>query len=53
VLDFNENLIFSADFREKAQISDFIKIRPVGAEFFYADGHDEAQSNFLKFCERT
>ena len=36
--DFNETCMFSADFREKAQISNFVKIRPVGAEMFHADG---------------
>jgi hypothetical protein len=41
--------------------SKFMKIRPVGAELFRADGwtdgrsdrHDEAYSRFSKFCERT
>jgi hypothetical protein len=35
-----------------------MKIRPVGAELFHADGcvagrHDEANSRFSQFCERT
>jgi len=34
-----------------------MKIRPVAAELFHADGradrHDEANSVFLKFCERA
>jgi hypothetical protein len=34
-----------------------MKIRPVGAELFYADGrtdrHDKANSLFWQFCERT
>ena len=34
-----------------------MKIRQVGAEFFRADKqrgrHDEANSGFLKFCERA
>ena len=38
---------------EKAQMSSFIKIRPVGAELFYAEGHDEANSRFSQFCERA
>jgi hypothetical protein len=31
---------------KKAQISSFIKIRPVVVELFHADGHDEAFRNF-------
>ena len=34
-----------------------MKIRQVGAEFFYADGrmdrHDEANSRFSQLCERA
>jgi len=34
-----------------------MKIRPVGADLFHADGwtdrYDEANSRFQKFCERT
>jgi len=34
-----------------------MKIRPVAAELFHADGqadrHDEANSGFLQFCERA
>jgi len=36
------------------QISNFVKIRPMGAELFYADGQtdrpDEADSRFSQFC---
>jgi len=36
------------------QISNFTKIRPVGAELFHTggrtDGHDEANSRFSQFC---
>jgi hypothetical protein len=36
-------------------ISNFMKIRAVGAELFHADGqterHDEANSRFSQFCE--
>ena len=30
-----------------------MEICPVGAELFHADGHDEANSRFLKFREHT
>jgi hypothetical protein len=46
---------FPTDFRKKAQISSFIKIRPVGVELFHADGqtggHDEANSCFSQVCK--
>ena len=40
------------------KFSNIMKIRPVGAELFHADGlkagrHDEANSHFSQFCERT
>ena len=39
------------------QISNLMKIRPVGAELFYADrwtdGHDDANGRFSRFCERV
>jgi hypothetical protein len=35
---FNENWIFSTDFSKNTQISNSIKIRPVGAELFHTDG---------------
>jgi len=28
-----------------------MKIRPVGAELFHADRHDEAKGRFSQFCE--
>jgi len=51
-------------FPKNAQITNFKKIRPVGAELFHADrqtdrrrgasdGHDEANSSFSQFCERA
>ena len=49
--EFNEKSVF------QTQISNFFKIRPVGAELFRADrltdGHDEANSRFSQFFERT
>ena len=50
--DFNETWIFSTGFQKNTQISNFMKIRPAGAEFFHADKHDEANIRFPKFCER-
>jgi hypothetical protein len=54
---------FSEQLFEKkwAQMSNFIKIRPVGAELFHADGqtegrsqwHDEANSRFSQFRGRS
>jgi hypothetical protein len=44
-------LQFSRQICEKTQTSDFIKICPVGVEFFHVDrqkdGHDEANSQSL------
>jgi hypothetical protein len=59
--DFKGTWILSKGFRQKPQISNFIKNRPVGAELFHTnrrtdrmtDGHDEANSLFLQFCKRT
>jgi hypothetical protein len=42
--DCNETRIFFKDFRKKAKISTFIKIRPVGAELFRAVGRTERQT---------
>jgi hypothetical protein len=40
---------------KNALISNFMKIRPLAAQFFYVDGrtdrHDESKSRFPKFCE--
>jgi hypothetical protein len=35
--DFNETYNFLVDFWEKTQISNFMKISPVGAEVFHGD----------------
>ena len=42
---------------ENTQISDFLKIHPVGAKLFHVDGqtyrHIEDNSCFFKYCEST
>jgi len=46
--------------KKKSQISNFMKILPVGSELFHADGrtdipaegHNEANNRFSQFCER-
>jgi len=53
--DFNESWIFSTKFSKNVQILNLMKIRPVGAELFHADGRaerpDEANSRFSQFCK--
>ena len=44
--DFNATCIFSTDFRKMFKYKIFMKIRPVGAELFHTDRHDEANSRF-------
>jgi hypothetical protein len=39
--DFNETWICSTDFSKNDQISNFMKIRPVGAELFDGDGQTD------------
>jgi hypothetical protein len=51
-------MLTKLDFPKKKQIPNFMKIRPVGAESFHANGgrkerHDEGNSSFSQFCERA
>ena len=48
-------LAFHDRFSKNFQISDFMKILPVGDELFHADGqtdrYEESNSSLLQFCE--
>jgi len=45
---------FSRQILKNTKISNFVKIRPVGAELFHADRltHGEANCRFSQFCEK-
>ena len=47
--DFNETQIFSPVIRKNMQISYFMKIRPVGAELFHADGRTDTARLIIAF----
>jgi len=55
--DLHETWIFLTDFFKTIQISDIMKMHPVGAETFHTEGqtdrHDEANSCILQFCKRA
>ena len=42
--NFNENWIFSTFFSKNTKISNFVKIRPVGAELFHAHGRTDGRT---------
>jgi hypothetical protein len=46
--DYNETLIFATDLRKSPQISNVIKLRPVGAEF-HADGRIDVTKLLVPF----
>ena len=50
---YKDTWISPTDFPKNTQISNFIKIRPVEAEVFHADRHNEAKSRFPPFCEHA
>jgi hypothetical protein len=55
LLDFNETWNFLDRFSKNTQLSNFMKIRPVGAELFMrtTDRRDEVNSRFSQFLERA
>jgi len=44
-------------FEKTSNMENFMKIRPVGAKSFHADGqtdrHETPSTHFLQFCERA
>jgi len=46
--DFDDTWIFSIDFSKTPQISNFMKIRPVGAELFHAGGRTDSRADMTK-----
>ena len=47
--DFNETWNFFDRFSKNHQKSNFIKIRPVGVELFYADGRTDMKKLIVAF----
>jgi len=56
IIRFSSKLNVLDKFSESTQISNFIKIGPMGAKLFHADGqrdrHDEANGSFTQFSEK-
>jgi hypothetical protein len=50
---FQWTLNFSDRFLKNTQILNFVKIRPLEAKLFHADGHDKANSCFLQFYKHS
>ena len=46
--DFNEPWVFFDKFSKNPQISNFIKIRPVGAELFHADEQTDERTDMTE-----
>ena len=46
--DCNETYILLTDFINNTQISKLLKIRPMGAQFFHADGRTDGQTDTTK-----
>jgi len=47
--DFNETYIFAADFRKNDEISNFMRIRTVGAELLHTDGQTDMTKLIIAF----
>jgi len=50
VLDFNETWIFLEKFSKNIYIPDLMKIRPVGAKLFHADGQKNVTKPAIALC---
>jgi hypothetical protein len=51
--DFNKTLFFFIYFRKKFPVSDFMQIRPVGAELFHMDGQTDKTKLIVVFGKFT
>jgi hypothetical protein len=47
--DINETSVFSTDFIKNTQISNFMKIRPMGAELLHAGGQTDMAKLIIAF----